>query len=121
MTPCIILVVDDDRFMRAVLARVLRDHELTVVADARAALALIEEGRRFDLVLCDVILPGMSGIELLEAVLERDADQAERFVFLCGVDPSTIQAPIEVPWLGKPFEIDELRALVARYAGGLRP
>jgi CheY-like chemotaxis protein len=42
---------------------VLRDHAVTAVTSAKAALALLEEGQSFDVVFCDLMMPQMSGMD----------------------------------------------------------
>ena len=79
-----VLLVDDEEIVHRALGRILgRGHEVTS-ADGAAALARFERGERFDLVLCDLSMPGISGIELYRSVGALAADQAARFVFLTG-------------------------------------
>jgi CheY-like chemotaxis protein len=69
-----ILVVEDDRDVRAYLVEVLRDLNYRVLSahDAVAALGLIEEGDiRIDLLLTDVVLPGTNGRQLAEQAQNR--------------------------------------------------
>src|SRR5215467_2169558 len=75
-----VLVVDDEPLIRETLAEYLSQEGLTVVACASGeeALALAEE-RRFDIALCDVQLPGVDGLELLDR-LQRISP--ETFVLL---------------------------------------
>ncbi|MBX3159744.1 MAG: response regulator [Deltaproteobacteria bacterium] len=79
-----ILVVDDDALVRRAIARMLRQHDLVCLDSARAALGLIECGDRFDVVLSDVMMPAMTGIELYEELHRRFPAQASRVVFVTG-------------------------------------
>jgi two-component system chemotaxis sensor kinase CheA len=65
-----LLFVDDSAFFRNMLTPVLKaaGYEVTAVADAREALALLQEGRRFDVLVTDVDMPGMDGFALAEAI-----------------------------------------------------
>jgi CheY-like chemotaxis protein len=80
-----VLVVDDEPAIGRALSRVLeRDlHQVVVVGRAEDALPLLLR-ERFDVVLSDVTMPGMTGIELYERLASERPDVAERFVFLTG-------------------------------------
>jgi CheY-like chemotaxis protein len=63
-----ILVVDDDTAVRGAIKMVLEQdgHEVTLAANGRAGVAAVEAGT-FDLVICDIFMPGMDGIETIHA------------------------------------------------------
>jgi two-component system chemotaxis sensor kinase CheA len=65
-----LLFVDDSAFFRNMLSPVLRaaGYEVTAAADAEEALALLKSGRRFDVLVTDIDMPGMDGFALAEAV-----------------------------------------------------
>jgi EAL domain-containing protein (putative c-di-GMP-specific phosphodiesterase class I)/CheY-like chemotaxis protein len=73
--PPLILVADDDEVLLRAYARVLRSngYRVETVADGQSALEAFQK-RRFDLVLSDIDMPGLSGVELLEAVRRHDLD-----------------------------------------------
>ncbi len=79
-----ILVVDDQPLMTKALRRMLSAHEVTVAGAGSEALARIEAGERFDLLLTDLMMPGMSGMELYEAIEKIAPEQATRMVFMTG-------------------------------------
>jgi PAS domain S-box-containing protein len=113
-----ILLVDDEDLVLRSIKRVLRDHDVVCMLSAREALALIDSGERFDLVMSDVVMQGMSGIEFYEALVRRHPDMARDLVFLSG---GAISAKIEaflvsVPnlRLDKPIEVADLLATVQR-------
>ena len=74
--PLSVLVVDDEAPVAAVIRKVLEadGHAVTVASDGPAALALFDDGGRFDVIVTDFAMPRMNGVELADAVLERDAD-----------------------------------------------
>lgn len=116
-----VLVVDDEANLRSSLAQILAiEHEVEDFGSARAVVARVREGARWDVILCDLMMPDMNGIELF-AVLEREApEMARRTVFLTGgaFTPRAQEflARVPNPRLEKPFEIDALRALIQRVA-----
>ena len=61
-----ILIVDDDPSMLTFLEKALQqaEHDVVTAEDGLAALALLKTNEDFDLLLCDIIMPGMDGIEL---------------------------------------------------------
>jgi PAS domain S-box-containing protein len=113
-----VLVVEDE----PTLARVLADelgaaHDVTVERSAMTALERLER-ERFDAVLCDIRMPGMSGDALYAAVAERDSAQAARFIFMTGVGfgagIETFLATAGRPVLEKPFSIDAALQTIAK-------
>ncbi|MCB9887393.1 MAG: response regulator transcription factor [Planctomycetes bacterium] len=70
---CSLLLVEDDAAIRTVLADALAHdgHVVTTAADGDEALALLRE-RSFDLCILDIMLPGPSGLEILESLRRRD-------------------------------------------------
>jgi PAS domain S-box-containing protein len=80
-----VLVVDDEPLVVDMLARVLRrDHEVVAVSCGRDALEQVGAGVWFDAIVSDVMMPNMTGIELLEALVRLDPVQARRLIFLSG-------------------------------------
>jgi CheY-like chemotaxis protein len=112
-----ILVVDDDPLVARAIRRMLsREHEVTVETSSRQALQRIEAGGRFDLVLCDVMMPQMGG-PALHAELGRIApEQAARVVFITGgaftAAASEYLQRSGSRTLEKPFTPEELRGLL---------
>jgi CheY-like chemotaxis protein len=114
-----VLVIDDDEAISRLYARWLSDsHVVAVVGTAKEALARILAGERFDTIVCDVNMPGMSGFEFHAAASRIDAEQARRVVFVTA-GPSRVGAPkrpnLPNPLLFKPFRADELRTVVETF------
>jgi CheY-like chemotaxis protein len=115
-----VLVVDDERLIAAALQRTLAtEHEVTALGRAREALDGLIAGQRFDLILCDLMMPEMTGIEFHAELTHLAPDQAARMVFLTG-GPCTPLAKAflaNVPnlYIEKPFDTRRLRALVSTH------
>ncbi len=113
-----VLVVDDERPNRELLARLLTRRGYTVesVGDGEAALAAVEE-RRPDVVLLDVQLPGIDGFEVCRQVKQRAATRLTPIVLVTGLhDRQSKMRGIEAgadDFLSKPFDEEELTARVA--------
>jgi len=106
-----ILVVDDDDSVRAALARYLaRVGYDTLQANGGAeALSMLAHGR-FDAMVCDIRMPGMSGVELLPKVIAQDSDIAVIMLTAVGEPGSAIQCLKlgAADYLIKPVELEEL-------------
>lgn len=117
-----ILVVDDDPDIRFVARLALKRgrHEVTVAESGGAALALLDSGAPCDLVLCDRMMPAMSGMDTLREVRKRRSDLP--FVFLTAkAQKDEIEEGLRMGacrYLTKPFEPAELLAEVNRILTG---
>jgi DNA-binding NtrC family response regulator len=112
-----ILVVDDETAVRNGIAQVLTRQDLMVTTVADAAQAQAQLARRlFAIVLLDIKLPDLDGVELLK-LIRRDFRDTE-VIMITGYP--TIQGAVECIKLGaldylvKPFRIDELEAVVQK-------
>ncbi len=117
-----ILVVDDEPRMGRALQRLLAtDHDVTTALSAQEALDLVSGGARFDVVLCDLMMPGMSGMDLHGRMESAAPEVAARMVFMTGGAYTTgAQQFLErVPnrRLEKPFRPEALEALIAEILG----
>lgn len=113
-----ILVVDDEEIMREGCTRILskEDWEVVTAENGEAGLKAIEEAEGFDVVLLDLMMPGISGIEVLEAVQRTDANLL--VIVITGY--ATVESAVEAMKKGaydfvpKPFTPDQLRIVVKR-------
>jgi len=124
VSPCAILVVDDEPVVAAYVERVLAEegHRVTVCEEGAEALALLRNAE-FDLILCDLKLPDMSGREIYERAVETRAQVRDRFVFMTGdtLGPETGEflSRYRVPWVEKPILPEALKEVVGqRLAAG---
>lgn len=110
-----VLVVDDDTEVRHVTASFLSDfgYQETEAADATAALTLLET-QHFDLVVADLAMPGMTGVELVDAIRHRGMTVP---VLILTGHADAMDIPESVPVLAKPFESADLASTVAGLIG----
>jgi CheY-like chemotaxis protein/anti-sigma regulatory factor (Ser/Thr protein kinase) len=114
-----LLVIDDEVLIRSLVAKLLQDRYEVVGADSvRSALALLNDGREVNVVLCDLMMPGESGIDFFSVLRRLYPDLVDRVGFITGgaVTPDTMKflESASRPVLSKPFDLDSLRAFVER-------
>ncbi|HEY6003998.1 MAG TPA: PAS domain S-box protein [Anaeromyxobacter sp.] len=114
-----VLVVDDEPLVSRALSRMLSPlHDVVARTSGQAALELLREDRAFDVVFCDLMMPGMTGMELHAALAATLPDVAARMVFLTGgaFTPAAREFldGIANPYLEKPVDRGTLRDVVAR-------
>jgi two-component system NtrC family sensor kinase len=117
-----ILMIDDEANILEILARALRrqGYPVDTVTDGETALARLSEVS-YDLIVCDVRMPGLSGPEIYRRVQDRNPDLARRTIFTTGdgINPTTQRFFDEtgVPYLNKPFGladlVEKVRAMMA--------
>jgi signal transduction histidine kinase/CheY-like chemotaxis protein len=111
-----ILVVDDDARVLRFMQRTLAGHEVTVAANGRQAIEALERPGRFDLVLCDLMMPDIPGAEVYERIRRSHPELVERFVLVTGGafsdEAEAFLARFPGRVVRKPFCEQELRALV---------
>ncbi len=112
-----ILVVDDEPMIGLAIRRTLqREHEVVTLTSAREAQERLTQGERFDLILCDVMMPEMSGMDLHQELSRHLPELTGRVVFLSGgaftASASAFLNRGDIRRLDKPFTSHELRELV---------
>lgn len=112
-----VLIVDDEEVIRDVCAQILEAEgcRVTTAATASEALRLVDENS-FDAVVTDIMMPDMSGLELLQAITGRDS--AMGTVVITGLGTAEMAGRSESLGAGqfvvKPFTPDELSEAVRR-------
>lgn len=113
-----VLVIDDDPLVARSIVRTLGpDHQVESVNAAAEALARLEAGQRYDAILCDLMMPEMSGMELFERLSRSVPDQAHRIVFVTGgaFTERALEFLVKTtnPCVEKPFNPAQLRSAVS--------
>lgn len=105
--PTRVLVVEDEEWLRTVIVRMLRDggYEVRGAADGREALKLLHDEGEVDVVLTDVVMPGVSGPDLARELAR--IRPTTRVVFMSGYAPSGLDVP-GAELLAKPFTEEQL-------------
>ncbi|WP_211194311.1 two-component regulator propeller domain-containing protein [Pyxidicoccus fallax] len=113
-----VLVVDDDALVSGAIRRTLsRENDVEVMVSARQALAQLSLPEpRYDVVLCDLMMPEMTGMDLFDALVQTAPRVAERVVFITGgaFTPAarTFLDRVENTRVEKPFDPEALRKLI---------
>jgi len=112
-----ILVVDDEAGIRAALVRMLKDHDVVEAASGQQAKETLEADQAFDLILCDMMMPAMSGVELHEWLEATHPDLARQVVFVTGgaFTPRAREylARVSNIRLEKPFDVPNFKNIVS--------
>ncbi len=116
-----VLVVDDDPLVSSALRRTLaREHEVEVVVSSRQAQELLTSpGGNYDLILCDLMMPEITGMELHARLEASSPERARRMVFITG--GAYTQAArdflerVSNPRVEKPFDPEKLREQVGEW------
>jgi CheY-like chemotaxis protein len=120
------MLVDDEPLVAQTIERLLRrDYDITIARCGKEAIDHIVAGGRFDAIVSDVMMPNMTGIELVEELQRLAPDQAQRLIFLSGgvFTPQTRERleQIGAPQLEKPVTAKELRACVKQLMNDIGP
>jgi CheY-like chemotaxis protein/two-component sensor histidine kinase len=112
-----VLVIDDEALMGVVIRRALEPmHEVLVCSRAREALERLVAGEHFDVILCDIMMPELTGAEFYQALQQRAPQLVERIVFVTGGAFTAVAREFlersTNPRVDKPFDLAALRALV---------
>lgn len=115
-----ILIVEDEKFLANSLELILAEHRVTVAGNGREAVALCTQ-RDYDVILCDLWMQDLTGMDVHRELLHRRPGQEQRMVFMTGgaFTPRAQEflESVSNPILQKPFSTVELLQAVT---GGRR-
>jgi len=112
-----VLVIDDEPMVRQILTDLLRAHHHVEMAESgEAALALIARDS-FDVILCDVMMPGVNGMELYQRVARDHPGLERRMIFITGgtfvPELTSFLSTVDNRFLAKPFSLEQVLAAIA--------
>jgi CheY-like chemotaxis protein len=113
----VLVVHDEPLFAKALRLALSDEFEVKVATDVHQALASMMAGDWYDVVLCEVMMPGINGVELRNLVHATSPELAARIVFIAGVLPERVRLLLEsVPntCLEKPVNLPALCDLIRR-------
>jgi CheY-like chemotaxis protein len=120
---CRVLVADDDPEILALIGKVLSDEpfEVTLCNDAESALVRLQRGGRYDILISDFMLPGISGIDLIHQVRNNGATATMPVVMISGHGNYAMDSRAKMAganaFLRKPFTLSHLRTTVQQLLG----
>lgn len=114
-----ILVIDDEPLIGKLLSRMfVKNYQILTKGSGREAIASFEEGERFDLILCDMFMPRVSGIDLHKWLSSNLPGQADRMIFMTGgaylTQAARFLEETRSLYIEKPFEMSDISALIQR-------
>jgi signal transduction histidine kinase len=112
-----LLIVDDEVMFARALARALSlEHNVEVAGSAGDALELLRRGERFDVIVCDLMMPQVTGMELHAELRLMAPEQAASVVFMTGgaftAGARSFLDRIPNERIEKPFDVQQLRAVI---------
>jgi CheY-like chemotaxis protein len=115
-----ILAIDDEPIVGTALKRVMgKDNEVVTETSAREALRRIRSGEHFDLILCDLMMPDMTGDDFYNELRSFAPERANEIVFMTGgaftPRARSFLDSVNNERLEKPFDMATLKSLVQEH------
>jgi PAS domain S-box-containing protein len=117
-----VLAIDDEPQVLRSIQRALGAHEVVVADSGRDALARLESDQSFDVILCDLMMGDMTGMDVMKALRDRSPELAARVVFMTGgvftEAAREFLATVPNMCVEKPFDMTALQAIITARGGG---
>lgn len=119
LSECVVLIVDDTEANVDILVDALaEDYDIAVAMDGESALEIVEDDKP-DLILLDIMMPGMDGYEVCEKLKADDATKGIPIMFLSGktdaADRQKAMAMGAVDFVTKPIDVPDIQQKVKNY------
>jgi PAS domain S-box-containing protein len=119
-----VLLVDDEPLIVTALGKVLeREHDVVAVTSGEQALDFLVRDQAFDVILCDVSMPGMGGIEFYRALERTRSELSSRIIFMSGATTmpfvADFLAGVKNAHIDKPVDLVLLRSLIRKAQGAV--
>lgn len=112
-----ILVIDDEPLVARSVSRRLKEHQLTSAASGAQALALLDGGAEFDAILCDVMMPELTGMDVYDLIRARHPKMLEKIIFMTGgmftERAARFKESVQNTFLSKPLDVRKVRQAMA--------
>lgn len=115
-----VLIADDDPAICTLIDTVLRKgpYEMIMCNDAESALVAVDRQGPFDIIICDFMLPGISGIDLIERLRSKESTSGVPILMISGHTNYAMDGRAKTAganlFLNKPFTISQLRSAVSQ-------
>ncbi len=119
-----VLVIDDEPAIRGVLKRILRRHEVVEAESGEQGQEILSGDQRFDVILCDMMMPNVSGMDVHTWLLEHQPVLARKLVFVTGgtftANAREYLDTVSNLRIEKPFDTTNLQKIVAERVAASR-
>lgn len=113
-----ILVIDDEPYILASIRRALRHYDVTVVEGGQRAIDALHADAGYDLVLCDLVMAHVNGIDVYRWIARNRPDMLDRLIFMTAgaftIEVRDFLAQVSNPVMHKPFDTKTLRWMIAQ-------
>ena len=122
-----ILIVDDEVVLGSAVGRILqKDYEVMVVDSGRKGLELVLGQNQFDVVLCDIMMPDVTGMDIHDTLGKQNPAMLDKFIFISGGafterTRAFIQTIPERQLISKPFEMSTIKNAIRTLLETTRP
>jgi CheY-like chemotaxis protein len=113
-----VLIVDDEPLITSILSRLIRkDHTVQISMSGTEARERLRAGERFDAIVCDLMMPGVTGMDLHADLSLFAPEQAARMIFMTGGAFTEATRGfldrVSNPRIEKPFNVSDVRDAIA--------